>query len=432
MRMLTKPKEINSFIDRLSKRAEGEGPETAKTVRKILADVRKNGDRAVLKYTAKFDGHTMKSLRLSTDEIKRHADRAGKDVVSALRLSARRIRIFHELQREKSWTVSEKGIKLGQIIRPLNRVGVYVPGGKASYPSTVLMNVIPAQVAGVKEIAVAVPTPGGEVNPYVMAALDMLKVQEVYAIGGAQAVGALAYGTDTIKRVDKIVGPGNIFVAVAKKLVFGTVDIDMIAGPSEILIIADSSGTPDFIAADILSQAEHDELASSILITDSEDTAKAVSLSVARQLKTLKRRDRAQKALQAYGAIMIVDSIDEAVRISNIIAPEHLEIMTKKPSETLKLIENAGAIFMGKWSTEPLGDYSAGPNHTLPTGGTARFSSPLGVYDFMKRTSLLEFTKEGFLSLADTVEKIADTEGLEGHANAVRVRRSALINNEVK
>jgi len=304
----------------------------------------------------------------------------------------------------------------------LERVGIYIPGGKASYPSTVLMNVIPAQVAGVKEMALCVPTPRGEINPVVMAAIKLLGVQEVYRIGGAQAVGAMAYGTETIKKVDKIVGPGNIYVAAAKKMVFGAVDIDMIAGPSEILVLADESADPVFVAADLLSQAEHDEYASSILITNSHALAKAVSGELKKQVDQLKRKEIAKKSLNTYGAIILTKTLAKAADISNAVAPEHLEIMTKNPDTIVSLIKNAGAIFIGKWTPEALGDYAAGPNHTLPTGGTARFSSPLGVYDFIKRSSLIGFTREGFQRLAGTVKTIAYAEGLEAHGNTVKVR----------
>jgi histidinol dehydrogenase len=289
------------------------------------------------------------------------------------------------------------------------------------------MNVIPAQVAGVEEIAVCVPAPEGYLNPYVMAAIEMLGVKEVYRIGGAQAVAALAYGTAGIPKVDKIVGPGNIYVATAKKLVFGIVDIDMVAGPSEILIIADNSARPPFVAADMLSQAEHDEFASSVLITDSRALASAVSEEIGVRLGQLTRKKIAKASLDRYGAIIVTGDIREAVSLANTIAPEHLEVMTRRPLDILPMIENAGAIFLGPWSPEALGDYSAGPNHTLPTGGTARFSSPLGVYDFYKRSSVLGFTREGFLRLAGVVESIADIEGLEAHGNTVRVRREQLL-----
>jgi len=421
MKILKNQKEIAAFLKLLRKRALGVSPEIEKAVRNILSDVRKNGDSAVEKYTRRFDKHDL-PLRLKASDIAKHAKMADKKIVKALDLSAKRIRDFHERQKEKSWSFKKDGALLGQIIRPIERAGVYVPGGKASYPSTVLMNVIPAQVAGVKEIALCVPTPNGEINPYVMVAIELLGVKEVYRIGGSQAVGAMAYGTKSIKKVDKIVGPGNIFVALAKKMVFGEVDIDMIAGPSEILIIADETANPLFVAADMLSQAEHDELASSVLITDSENLAEKVIKELNTQLKQLKRKDIAKKSLAKFGAIIKTKNIKKAVDIANEIAPEHLEIMTRYPEKDAEMIRNAGAIFLGQWTPEPLGDYSAGPNHTLPTGGTARFSSPLGVYDFIKRTSLLQFDKKGFMLLSDTVEAIADIEGLEAHANTIRIR----------
>lgn len=440
MRVIKKAKEINIFLSILRRRASGGGSAIERVVNSILSDVKKNGDAAVLRYTRKFDYADAKSLLFKRPEISKFADKSDRKIVRALEISAKRIRRFHEMQKEESWMARDSEYRklpankntnpvfshalLGQMICPIERVGVYVPGGKASYPSTVLMNVIPAQVAGVKEIAVCVPTPYGEINPYVMAAIEMLGIKEAYRIGGAQAVGAMAYGTQTIKRVDKIVGPGNIYVAMAKRMVFGEVDIDMIAGPSEILIIADASANPAFIAADLLSQAEHDELASSVLITDSEILAVDVSEEIERQMSKLKRRAIANKSLKNYGAVIITKDIAGAVKLSNDIAPEHLEIMTERPAALLPAIKNAGAIFLDRWTPETLGDYSAGPNHTLPTGGTARFFSPLGVYDFIKRSSLLSFTRDGFMKLAKTVETIADIEGLEAHGNTVRVRMS--------
>jgi histidinol dehydrogenase len=425
MKILKNKKEISAFLNLLRKRALGISPEIEKAVKSILFDVRRNGDSAVEKHTRRFDKHDL-PLRLKTSDIAKHAKKADKKIVKALELSAKRIWDFHERQREKSWSFKKNGALLGQIIRPIERAGVYVPGGKASYPSTVLMNIIPAQVAGVKEICLCVPTPKGEINPYVMAAIDLLGVKEVYRIGGAQAVGAMAYGTESIKKVDKIVGPGNIYVALAKKMVFGEVDIDMIAGPSEILIIADGTAKPEFVASDMLSQAEHDELASSILITDSEVLAGNVIQELNIQLKRLKRKDIAKKSLKRFGAVIKTKSIKEAADIANEIAPEHLELMTRQPEKNMEMIKNAGAVFLGQWTPEPLGDYSAGPNHTLPTGGTARFSSPLGVYDFIKRTSLLQFDKKGFMLLSNTVEAIADVEGLEAHANTIRIRKERL------
>ena len=422
---ILKANQVNAFITRLKKRASVSVQEDdiQKTVRKIIIDVQKQGDRAVKRYTEKFDSIKATQLAVTRKEINSASGKVDKDFLKALKEAANRISKFHQRQKEKSWKYTEEGITLGQIVSPLDRVGVYVPGGKATYPSTVLMNVIPAQVAGVREIALCVPTPDGEFNPYVAAAIKLLDVREVYRIGGAQAVAALAYGTETIKRVDKIVGPGNIYVAVAKRMVFGEVGIDMIAGPSEILIIADKTANPAFIASDLLSQAEHDEMASSVLVTDSAKLAETVNAELSSQLKALKRKKIAKKSLGKYGAIIITRSLNSAADIANLIAPEHLEIMTARPASLVPKIRHAGAIFLGQWTPEPLGDYAAGPNHTLPTGGTARFSSPLGVYDFIKRTSLLNFSRSGFMSLASTVETIADLEGLEAHGNTIRVRR---------
>jgi histidinol dehydrogenase len=423
MRFIRDDIEIATFLSRLKKRAAGASPDIEATVRTILNRVRDEGDGAVHAYTRRFDHHTL-PLRVSYEEIRRAARQVDRSIRRHLEFSAKRIRSFHEKQREGTWSYGEDGAVLGQLIRPLARVGVYVPGGKASYPSTVLMNVIPAQVAGVEEIALCVPTPDGELNSCVMAALDLLGLREVYRIGGAQAVGAMAYGTESIGRVDKIVGPGNIFVAAAKRMVFGQVDIDMIAGPSEILIIADDSAAPSIVAADMLSQAEHDEMASSILITDSPALGLSVVEEVQEQLALLKRKDIARRSLTKFGAVIIARSISEAIELANRIAPEHLEIVTRSPRKHLRQIRNAGAVFLGPWTPEPLGDYSAGPNHTLPTGGTARFSSPLGVYDFVKKTSILEFSRKGFLLISDTVEALADVEGLEAHANTVRIRKA--------
>jgi len=423
MRIITLQKDISAFLEKLRLRASGEDNSVENPVRAIIKDVRENGDAAVLKYTQKFDDRNAVKLRLSPAEISKFADKADKKIVRALELSAKRIRKYHEMQIERSWSFTEGDTILGQSIRPLSRIGVYVPGGKAAYPSSVMMNVVPAQVAGVKDIALCVPVPDGQVNPYVMAAVRMLGISEVYRIGGAQAVAALAYGTKSIRKVDKIVGPGNTYVATAKRMVFGTVDIDMIAGPSEILVLADNSANPSFIAADLLSQAEHDELASPVLITDSADLAKKTAAELASQLSGLSRKKIAEASVNNYGAIIVTKSIEEAVALSNKIAPEHLEIMTAKPMDLLPCIDNAGAVFLGPWTPEAVGDYSAGPNHTLPTGGTSRFFSPLGVYDFYKRSSIIGFTKKGFLRISDIVEVIADTEGLEAHANTIRVRK---------
>lgn len=420
MRMLGKKKEIAAFLDRLRRRAGGVSPEVLRRTEEIVRDVKRGGDSALKRYTRRFDGH--ERLRLSQREVERYAKDADPEVMKALRLSARRIRAFHRRQIERSWSYTEGGVTLGQIIRPLGRVGVYVPGGKAAYPSTVLMNVIPAQVAGVEEIALTVPVPGGEANPHVMAAIKMMGVKEVYSVGGAQAVAAFAYGTKTIKKVDMIAGPGNIYVSLAKRMVYGDVRIDMTAGPSEILVIADSSASAPYVAADLLSQAEHDELASSVLVTTSEALALKVERELETQLKRLPKRTIAAKSLKNYGAIIVVNNLSEAVELSNTIAPEHLEVMTRSPKKLLPGIKNAGAIFLGPWSSEPVGDYCAGPNHTLPTGGTSRFFSPLGVYDFMKRSSLIQLNRKGFMKLAGPVETLARAEGLDAHANAVSVR----------
>jgi len=421
---ILKKEEIREFIRLLRKRSSGETIKAVeRIVKRILSDVRDNGDAAVIKYTRRFDSLKLNDLRIRASEIRRYASKADRSILESFDLAEKRIRAFHEMQREESWSYSQNDTILGQVVRPLERVGVYVPGGKASYPSTVLMNVIPAQVAGVKEIILCVPTPKGEVNPYVMAMIERLGIKEVYRIGGAQAIGAMAYGTETVRKVDKIVGPGNIFVATAKRLVFGDVDIDMIAGPSEILIIGDKGANPDFIASDLLSQAEHDEMASSILITDSPDLAREVQKAVSSQLKQLSRRKIAERSLERYGAIIMARDMKEATKLANEIAPEHLEIMCSRPESLLPMIRNAGAVFLGPWTPEPLGDYIAGPNHTLPTGGTARFFSPLGVYDFVKRMSLLKFSKEGFEGLAKAVIDIAEIEGLTAHSNTIKIRQ---------
>ncbi len=422
MRLIEGPR-AKEFINTLRQRASlNDRRGVQEIVGRIISDVRKNGDKAVKKYTEKFDSVKLKKLSIDKKEIESASKRAGKEFLNALKLSARRIRTFHEFQKEKPWYYSDNRIMLGCLVKPLDRVGVYVPGGKAFYPSSVLMNVIPAQIAGVREIALCVPMPEGRINPQTAAAIKLLGLKEVYRIGGAQAIAAMAYGTETIKRVDKIVGPGNIYVSTAKKMVFGDVGIDMIAGPSEIAIIADKTADPSFIAADLLGQAEHDDTASSVLITDSVLLAKKVADEISLQLKNLKRKNIAKKAIDKYGAVIITKNLNAAADIVNQMAPEHLEIITRTPAGILPKIKNAGAIFLGQWTPETLGDYAAGPNHTLPTCGTARFSSPLGVYDFIKRTSLLYFTKKGFKKLSKAVEIFADTEGLGAHANTIRIR----------
>ncbi|OGW26356.1 MAG: histidinol dehydrogenase [Nitrospirae bacterium GWC2_57_13] len=421
----SKQKDALAELKRIIDRGESATEEVAATVREVVERVRREGDPAVLEYTAKFDRVqlTLKDMKVSPDEIKLAYDEVEPKKVDALRLAAKNIRAFHEKQKITSWVNQEAdGVILGQLARPLRSAGVYVPGGKACYPSTVLMNVMPAKIAGVEQLVMCSPVPGGNMNPYILVAADIAGVDEIYKIGGAQAIAAMAYGTATIPKVDKIVGPGNIYVATAKRYVFGQVDIDMIAGPSEILVIADDSADPAFVASDLLSQAEHDELASSILVTPSREIAEKVNAEVDRQLAKLVRRDIARKAIDRFGIIVLTGTLEEAAEISNAIAPEHLELAVEKPFELLARIKNAGAIFLGHYTPESVGDYIAGPNHVLPTGGTARFSSPLSTEDFMKKSSLIFYTKEGLDKVADAVMQIADVEGLEAHGNTIRVR----------
>jgi len=420
-------KDIVAELKRIIDRGETATEEAAQTVKEIVERVRKEGDPAVLAYTEKFDrvSLTLKNVRVTPEEIKDAYSRVEPKKVDALKLAAANIRSFHEKQKLSSWVSQEaNGVILGQLARPLRSVGVYVPGGKAVYPSSVLMNVIPARVAGVEQIVMCSPVPGGVLNPYILVAADIAGVSEIYKIGGAQAVAAMAYGTATIPKVDKIVGPGNIYVATAKRYVFGQVDIDMIAGPSEVLVIADDSADPSFVAADLLSQAEHDELASAILVTPSRSIAEKVNAEVERQIATLTRKEIAFKAIERFGVIVLVKDLAEAADVSNSIAPEHLELSVEKPFELLALIKNAGAIFLGHFTPESVGDYVAGPNHVLPTGGTARFFSPLSTDDFMKKSSLIFYTKEGLDKVGDAVMQIADVEGLEAHGNTIRVRMS--------
>jgi histidinol dehydrogenase len=418
-------KDILTELRRIINRGETATEEVAVTVKEVVERVRREGDPAVLEYTEKFDRATLtlKDIRVSPDELKDAYSKVEPKKVDALKLAARNIRAFHEKQKISSWVSQEAdGVVLGQLARPIKSVGIYVPGGKACYPSSVLMNVIPAKVAGVEQLVMCSPVPGGNLNPYILVAADIAGVSEIYKIGGAQAVAAMAYGTATIPKVDKIVGPGNIYVATAKRYVFGQVDIDMIAGPSEILVIADDSADPVFVASDLLSQAEHDELASSILVTTSRSLAEKVDAEVERQLANLSRKEIARKAIDRFGAIVLVNSLQDAAEVSNAIAPEHLELAVEKPFELLALIKNAGAIFLGHYTPESVGDYIAGPNHVLPTGGTARFFSPLSTDSFMKKSSLIFYTKEGLDKVGEAVMQIADVEGLEAHGNTIRVR----------
>ena len=414
-------------LDEIKNRNESSDSKYDETVKTILNDVKLQGDEALFSYTAKFDRLNLSAdtVRVTDKEIDDAVATVEKEFTEALSRARDNILLFHSYQIEKSWNIeTSKGSILGQRVTPLERVGIYVPGGKASYFSSVLMNALPAKVAGVKEIAMVTPAVDGYINPKVLLAARVAGVTEIYKVGGAQAIGALAYGTESIKKVDKIVGPGNIYVALAKKSVFGLVDIDMIAGPSEILIIADEHADPCKVAADMLSQAEHDELAASVTITNCKLLAEKVVTELKRQLELLPRKDIAQKSLDNYGAIVVVDTLIEAAEISNSFAPEHLELYIKSPMEFLPNIKHAGAIFMGEYSPEVIGDYYAGPNHVLPTGGSARFFSPLGTYDFIKRSSTICYSKEELNFASKDVIRLASDEGLDGHANSIIYRQN--------
>ena len=417
---------LDHFLAHLAGRSVALDPELMARVTVIIDDVRLRGDRALLEYSAQFDGVELKpsQLPITEEQLREFASRTDERVIGALREAIRNVKAFHERQIERSWTIEPaSGIQLGQRIIPLERVGLYVPGGTAAYPSSVVMNVVPAQVAGVEEIVVVTPPRTLSENPAVAAALVELGVTEVYAIGGAQAIAALAFGTETIPRVDKITGPGNKYVAAAKKLVFGIVGIDSIAGPTEVVIIADETARADFIAADLLAQAEHGEDASAVLITNSEKIASAVVEEVQFQLQTLPRHEIVEASLKEYGAVILVETMDEACAMVNELAPEHLEIVTSNDEAVAEKIRHAGAIFFGSYTPEALGDYLAGPNHVLPTGRTARFSSALGVYDFVKRTSLLKYSQEAMASLAESVAVLAESEGLKAHARSASARK---------
>jgi len=415
--------EDNPHLQRIKNRGEILSEEYEKTVQEIINAVKTRGDDALLEFTRRFDRLDVKEpsqLEIPYRELKKAYERIPSDLREALEFAAARIKKFHEKQLENSFTVYEEdGIILGQKVLPLERVGVYVPGGKASYPSTVLMNTIPAKVAGVEEIVMASPNPGDAT----LAAAFIAGVDRVFRIGGAQAIAALAYGTDTVPKVDKIVGPGNIYVALAKKILYGVVDIDMVAGPSEILVIADETANPEWVAADLLSQAEHDELAGAFCVTDSFEQALRIKEAVERQLQELDRKEIAAKSVENWGTIFVVENLDEACELANTIAPEHLEIVTSSPWDLVPKIKHAGAIFIGHYATEPLGDYVLGPNHTLPTGGTARFFSPLGVYDFIKRSSIIYVSPQGFEKVADPASVLAQYEGLTAHKRAVDIRK---------
>ncbi|MDE7224363.1 MAG: histidinol dehydrogenase [Acetatifactor sp.] len=415
-----------NVLNDLLKRSPNNYSEYEDTVNEILGNVKENGDKALFEYTLKFDKYqlTPENIQVTKKEIQEAYDQMDPQLVEVIRKSAANIRAFHEKQLRNSWfDAKEDGAILGMKITPIGRVGVYVPGGKAAYPSSVLMNVVPAKVAGVKDIIMTTP-PGadGKVNPGTLVAADIAGVGTIYKAGGAQAIAAMAYGTDSIPKVDKITGPGNIFVALAKKAVYGYVSIDSIAGPSEILVLADETANPRYVAADLLSQAEHDELASAILITTSRALAEQVSAEVDGFTAQLSRREIIEKSLENYGYILLAENMDEAIETANEIASEHLEILTKNPFDTMTRIRNAGAIFLGEYSSEPLGDYFAGPNHILPTNGTAKFFSPVNVDDFLKKTSIISYSREALQEVHTDIERFAESEGLTAHANSIRVR----------
>ena len=418
---------FDAEVERLVRRGVADAASAEGAVRAILEDVARRGDEALLEYTGRFDGVRYRAGDLRVPEAELEAAWRGlpEEDQRALGLAADRIRRFHQEQKGRSWFLEEEGVVLGQRITALEAVGLYAPGGKASYPSSVLMNALPAAVAGVERLVLASPTPRGAPNPHVLAAAWLAGVREVYRMGGAQAVAALAFGTETIPKVDKIVGPGNIYVATAKRLVYGTVDIDMVAGPSEILIVSDGSGDPTHLAADLLSQAEHDELATAVLVSTDEAFAGTVVRAVEEQLSLLSRQETARTSWEERGGVLVVPDLGAACRIANHFAPEHLELAVERPWDLLGSIRHAGAIFLGHHTPEALGDYAAGPNHVLPTAGTARFFSPLGVEDFTKRSSVVSFSREALRSLAPEVVHLARLEGLEAHARAVHIRVSS-------
>lgn len=415
-----------NILSGLLKRDPNNYQEYEAAVRQIVDDVRERGDEAVSAYTEKFDGVriTPETIRVTEAEIEEAYGLVDKELVGVMERSAKNIREYHEKQRQYSWFDSRPdGTLLGQKVTPLESAGVYVPGGKAAYPSSVLMNILPAKVAGVPRIVmVTPPEKNGKVHPVTLVAAHLAGATEVYKVGGAQAIAALAFGTGSIPRVHKITGPGNIFVALAKKAVYGHVSIDSIAGPSEIMVIADETANPRFVAADLLSQAEHDELASAILVTTSRELAEQVSAEAEQFVERLSRKEILRKSLDNYGYILVVDTLEDAIETANEIASEHLEIVTKNPFEVMMRVKNAGAIFIGEYSSEPLGDYFAGPNHVLPTNGTAKFFSPLGVDDFIKKSSIIYYSKEALEPIHKDIIAFAESERLTAHANSIRVR----------
>lgn len=418
--------ELNPRIREANKKLFGADLTAAEIVDRIVGDVRRDGDEAVIKYTKLIDRteFTPEEFVVTEAEYEAAYQEADPVVVDSLRKAAENVRRYHQEQKPNSWmTYRDKGSILGQSVIPLDRVGIYVPGGTAAYPSSVIMNAMPAVVAGVKEIIMMVPPKNGKINPYVLVAAKEAGVSKIFKIGGAQAIAAMAFGTETIPRVDKITGPGNIFVTLAKKAVYGHCDIDMLAGPSEILIVADKTADPAYTAADMLSQAEHDMLASSIVITDSSELAEKVAVEAEKQLKLLPREEITRASLDRNGMIIITEDIMQAVELANVSAPEHMEVLTEQPFQLLPYIRHAGAVFLGAYSPEPLGDYFAGPNHVLPTGGTARYYSVLNVETFMKRTSIISYTQEQLDAVSDDVIRLAEAEGLQAHANAVKLRK---------
>ena len=418
--------ELNPRIREANKKLFGADLTAAEIVDKIVGDVRRDGDEAVIKYTKLIDRteFTPEEFVVTEAEYEAAYQEADPAVVESLRKAAENVRRYHQEQKPNSWmTYRDKGSILGQSVIPLDRVGIYVPGGTAAYPSSVIMNAMPAVVAGVKEIIMMVPPKNGKINPYVLVAAKEAGVSKIFKIGGAQAIAAMAFGTETIPRVDKITGPGNIFVTLAKKAVYGHCDIDMLAGPSEILIVADKTADPAYTAADMLSQAEHDMLASSIVITDSPELAEKVAAEAEKQLKVLPREEITRASLDRNGMIIITEDIMQAVELANVSAPEHMEVLTEQPFQLLPYIRHAGAVFLGAYSPEPLGDYFAGPNHVLPTGGTARYYSVLNVETFMNRTSIISYTQEQLDAVSDDVIRLAEAEGLQADANAVKLRK---------
>jgi histidinol dehydrogenase len=417
-------KGFENYLSKIEHRLSQDSLLLEKEVRSILSDVKKRGDEALVHYTRAFDGVgiAIQQLKVERREVEHAYKKISRDFLRTLEKAARRIRKFHRFRSSRSITDLEKGIRLRQVIRPLERVGVYVPGGKASYPSTVLMAAIPAKVSGVQEIVITTPPHKDGISPAVLVAADLAGVDQIYRVGGPHAIAALAYGTASIPKVDKIVGPGNRYVAIAKRLVYGMVDVDMVAGPSEIVVLSDGKTSPSFVAADLISQAEHDEIALAILITTSEAFGKEVEKDLEKQLSSLKRKEIARTSLDRRGAILIAKNLGQAIELVNRIAPEHLEICISKPLSALKGIRNAGAVFLGPYTPEAIGDYLAGPNHILPTAGTARFSSPLGVEDFVKRMNAMSFTREALRRFEKDVKRFTEWEGLEGHYRSVQMR----------